>query len=59
MPDSKPVRSAEIEDELRLLRAELAETEGGVADEGKSSECVDVDDRVAGIRQRIRDITGK
>lgn len=59
MPDSKSVHSAETEEQLRLLRTELAEIEGGVADEGKSSECVDVDDRVAGIRQRIRDITGE
>lgn len=50
---------ADTKTELEQLRAELAEIEGGLADEGKAAECIDGDDRVVGIRQRIREITGE
>jgi hypothetical protein len=53
---TEPIRTAKEEQELRQLRVELEQIEGGVADEGKATECPD--DRVAGILQKIRALTG-
>jgi hypothetical protein len=55
------VYSAEVEQELKDLREELAHAEteaaGAVASHGKAPP--GADDKVAGILQRIRDITGE